>query len=776
MSSIFLKPLFQKKSDPLTNIIKDVFKDNNFALSSLGALSLGLGISQSSALHADENIEDIVVTASKRAESLQDVAMSVQAITAAELDQKNVKGLDDIANLSPAVTLDAGGPGNSTFYIRGVSDGGFGNPSGAASTTALYLDDQPLTTIGQTPDLHVFDIERVEILSGPQGTLYGSSSTSGNIKIITKKPDAESIDYGFDIDYGSIKNGSTDESLEAYMNLPLGQNSAIRISAYDVTDGGWIDNELTSKTFTNSGVTIDNSEHAQKDYNELNKTGHRVRFASDFLNQNIDLSILEQSSKFGGSWETDESVGPRSNSRFNEEYFDDDFSQISLSVSGDLNDSLEYVYTISSFDRDVEYAYDYSEYVEYYNYDGPTYTCDYYDYYYYANVSGCQDPRMSYVQTDNHERDSYEFRIQSKGDSGFQWVLGAFSETSRRDYEIAYNWPGMNPGGLSWQPTNGQWWNLDNTRQEEVDAIFGEGYLDIGDATKLTLGFRSYDQKTMVDAKDGYFGVFDGVDKVFNSNDSGVVPKINIAHDISEDIMVYGTYSEGFRASGINRVRPAQTAFIPETYKSDYLESYELGVKSVLADGKLILNGALFMMDWSDFQSTTYNLDYSTVAFVDNVGNAEINGLEIDATYKPSDTLTLSAYVLFNDPSLSEDYYDVSGVLQADAGNTLAYVPELSYVLGVDKEFTFFGKPSYIAFDLSHTGDRYTSQANELKLPSYDIANFRLGVESNNSSVEVYLTNLTDENGYLSRYNDFGDIRRTQNRPRVFGLRFRYRY
>lgn len=125
---------------------------------------------------------------------------------------------------------------------------------------------------------------------------------------------------------------------------------------------------------------------------------------------------------------------------------------------------------------------------------------------------------------------------------------------------------------------------------------------------------------------------------------------------------------------------------------------------------------------------------------------------------------------------MSEDYYDVSGVLQADAGNTLAYVPELSYVLGVDKEFTFFGKPSYIAFDLSHTGDRYTSQANELKLPSYDIANFRLGVESNNSSVEVYLTNLTDENGYLSRYNDFGDIRRTQNRPRVFGLRFRYRY
>jgi len=189
MSSIYLKPLFEKKLDPLTLVLRDIFKDNNYALSCLGTLTLGLGVAQGSNLQAQEQVEEIIVTASKRAENIQDVAMSVQAIGAAELDLKNIKGLDDIANLSPAVTLDAGGPGNSSFYIRGVSDGGFGNPSGAASTTSLYLDDQPLTTIGQTPDLHVFDIERVEILSGPQGTLYGSSSTSGNIKIITKKPD-----------------------------------------------------------------------------------------------------------------------------------------------------------------------------------------------------------------------------------------------------------------------------------------------------------------------------------------------------------------------------------------------------------------------------------------------------------------------------------------------------------------------------------------------------------------------------------------------------------
>ncbi len=182
------------------------------------------------------------------------------------------------------------------------------------------------------------------------------------------------------------------------------------------------------------------------------------------------------------------------------------------------------------------------------------------------------------------------------------------------------------------------------------------------------------------------------------------------------------------------------------------------------------------MMDWNDFQSTTYNLAFSPVAFVDNVGNAEIDGLELDATYKASDTLTLSAYTVLNDPSLSQDYYDVSGALQANSGNRLAYVPEISYVLGVDKDFTMLNNPGYFSMDYSYTGDRFTSQANTLKIPSYAIANMRFGVESDNRSMELYITNMFDTNGYQSRYDDFGDIRRTHARPRVLGLRFRYRY
>ena len=173
MSRIQLKPLFEKKVDPLTSLLRDIFKDNNYAMSWLGALSIGIGVSNTNNVNAQDSVEEVIVTASKKEQNIQDVAMSVQAISSSELEAKNIKNLEDIASISPAVTFNNVGPGKSNFYIRGVSDGAIMNSyASPEATTALYIDEQPLTAASLTPDLHIYDIERVEVLMGPQGTLY----------------------------------------------------------------------------------------------------------------------------------------------------------------------------------------------------------------------------------------------------------------------------------------------------------------------------------------------------------------------------------------------------------------------------------------------------------------------------------------------------------------------------------------------------------------------------------------------------------------------------
>ena len=361
-NKVILKPLFKKKSDPLTLLLKDIFKENKNAMSYLGALSIGLGFSEVNTVSAEDNIEEVIVTASKRESNLQDLPMSVQAITSEELDAKNISDFNDIANLVPSITVDDSGSGNSYFYIRGVSDGGFGNRAGAQASTALYIDEQPLSTIGGNPDLHVYDIDRLEVLMGPQGILFGSSSTSGNIKIFTNNPDTSSIDYGFDVEYGSINMGSNDQSLEAFVNLPIGSNMAARLSAYDVQDGGWIDNMPSTFTYRNNGInyTIDNTTDpynvAGNDYNDSSKEGARLRIKGEFENFDLDLSFLNQDSVTNGSYETDPmndlqtaKMPQRSNTRYTPEKYEDSFDQMSFTLSGSISDDIDVVLTSSIF-------------------------------------------------------------------------------------------------------------------------------------------------------------------------------------------------------------------------------------------------------------------------------------------------------------------------------------------------------------------------------------------------------------------------------------------
>ena len=777
-NKVILKPLFQKKADPLTLLLKDIFKDNRNAMSYLGALSIGLGFSQTDSAFAEEDVEEVVVTASKREANLQDLPMAVQAITSEELEAKNISDFNDIANLVPSITVDDTGSGNSYFYIRGVSDGGFGNRAGAQASTALYIDEQPLSTIGGNPDLHVYDIERVEILTGPQGTLYGSSSQAGTVRIITKKPNPDATEFGFDVEYGDVHDGTPDRSLEAFVNLPLGDSAALRLSAYDLHSGGWLDNVATTQSFTYLG-THSNSDYIElkDDYNSSDKEGVRLRFSNEFDNGlNLDISFLQQEYFSNGSWESDVAEGARKVSRYTPETFADDFEQMSLTLSGPLTDNIDFTFTSSMFDRDIAYTYDYTQYVYYYGYD--YYAAYYYDYDYYAST----DPRVFYTQFDKYERSSNEFRIQSVTDSGYQWILGAFYETNDHEYQTYYDFTGQLATSLT--VVNNRWWGQDNIRDDEQKAIFGEVTIPVSDLTDLTVGFRDYETKNEFFAQDGYFGYYEtaptgwvGRTNLYKFDDKGVAPKFNIAHRPNDNLLVYATYSEGFRPSGINRTTGRTAEVVPDTYTSDLLRNYEFGWKSSLADGKVTFNGLMYSMKWEDYQSTRYVYDLLTVAYVDNVGMATVNGAELTSYFNISDSLSMSLMANINDPTMDDDIVDAGGTVLGNKGNTLAYVPEQRFILTLDKDFTLRGKPAYFSLDSSYTGERWADETNTTPMPSYSMMNVRTGMEFGSGvSGEIFINNANDTRPVLGLYDDFGDQRLTSSQPRVIGIRIRYKY
>lgn len=776
---VILKPLFKKKTDPLGLLLKDLFSDKRNAMSYLGALSIGLGFSSVEKTIANDDVEEVVVTASKRESNIQDLPMSVQAITSDELESKNISDFEDIANLVPSITVDSSGSGNSYFYIRGVSDGGFGNRAGAQASTALYIDEQPLSTIGGNPDLHVYDVERVEILTGPQGTLYGSSSQSGTVKIITKKPNPDSMEYGFDVEYGDVHDGTSDRSLEAFVNIPLGNSAALRLSAYDLHSGGWLDNVETTQNFTYLGAHT-NSDYIdlKDDYNSSDKEGYRLRFSNEFSNGlNLDISFLQQEYFSNGSWEYDPAEGARKVSRYTPETFGDDFNQTSVTLSGPLTNSIDFTLTSSMFDRDIAYTYDYTQYVYYYGYD--YYAAYYYDYDYYAST----DPRVFYTQFDDFSRNSNEFRVQSATDSGYQWILGAFYETNDHEYQTFYDFMGQLSPSLT--VVDNRWWAQDNVRDDEQKAIFGEVTVPVSDKTDLTVGFRKYETENYFDAKDGYFGYYEtdpnlgyvGRSNVYKFGDRGVAPKFNLAHRPNDNLLLYGTYSEGFRPSGINRTTGRTAEVVPDTYTSDLLRNLEFGWKSTLADGKVTFNGLVYSMEWEDYQSTRYVYDLLTVAYVDNVGMATVMGAEISSYFDISDSLSMSLMANFNDPTMDEDIVDAGGTVLGQKGNTLAYVPEKRFILTLDKDFDFKGKPAYLSLDTTYTGERWADETNTTPMQSYSLMNLRLGMEFGQGvSGELFINNANDTRPVLGIYNDFSENRVTSSQPRVIGLRIRYKY
>ena len=742
------------------------------------AVSLALG-TQVPSVQAQDALEEIVVTARKRSENLQDIPESILAISEEAIARSGLQTMDDYARKIPSLTYVARGPGANKIVFRGVTEAG--TAFFTDSSAALYLDEQPLTQPVLTPEPRLIDIERIEALSGPQGTLYGGSAQSGTLRIVTNKPDPSRLAGNIS---ASVSSGSTSDvshDVSAVVNLPLVQDKlALRLVGFSARDGGYIDNVLGQSpggTFDNASVVEENAA------GEAEYLGGRAALRWDANDRwSLTGSVVFQDLESSGNTEhMPEAAGDLEQIRFVEEFRDDQWTQFGLTIEGDLGFA-QVVSATSYFTREILYQLDNTEYVAYLR-------GFYAAYGYYVSYAFGPDPvGQGWINPQDTRRFSQEFRLSHQGEK-WAWLGGIYYERfddhwdfqSRiADYEDTgsfqfwYAYYGAQPG-----TTNNAFWNSNNHTQTEQYAAFGElTYQGIED-WNFTVGARWFDherdRRYIVARPHGR--VEENLNPIQSEND--VTLKFSASYSIDDDKMIYGLYSEGFRNGGRNIARPG--AVLPEPYGPDFLQNYELGLKSQWANGRLRANVTAFHMVWEDYQLGVVDPGPLFATMIINVGDAEIDGVELDLTAMPVDGLEfgLNAMVL-NAETTSDN--DLIGV---NSGARLPISPELK--VSSSLQYTFqqmlFGGNPYARIQYSYYGDSLNGvECNTVDCddpdvqPSYSISDVKFGIESDAWEINVYLNNLTNERATLYRVPPAppGVVR--VNRPREFGVGFTRRW
>jgi iron complex outermembrane recepter protein len=467
----------------------------------------------------DSGYGEIVVTAQKRAENLQNVPISITALGTQKLEDLNISDFKTYAQQLPSVSFqpgaNAGGnPGQTVVYMRGVAAGGEGNHSGSLPAVGIYLDEQPVTTVGGNLDIHIYDIARIESLAGPQGTLYGASSEAGTIRIITNKPSTGGFEGRVDGEINTVAKGGVGGKIEGMINAPLSDRAAVRLVGFYQRDAGYIDNVAGTRTFcggTNfdangncihDGISVNNAAFVKKDYNPTDIFGGRAALKVDLDDSwTVTPSVMYQETRSHGVYGFDPRVGDLQVQHFFPEFRNDKFIQAALTIEGKIG-NWDLTYAGAYLDRKANQSQDYTDYSEaydslYQSVGGLAY------YFYLQNAAGTTiDPRQKVISIDHFKKLSQELRIASPSDKPLRLVAGLFFQRQtnaiHQDYQVAGLAPLLSVNGLP-----GTLWLTQQNRVDKDYAAFGEVSYDVAPTLTLTAGGRyfKYDNSLI-----GFFG------------------------------------------------------------------------------------------------------------------------------------------------------------------------------------------------------------------------------------------------------------------------------
>jgi len=745
------------------------------------AVSVALTGSYAPAVFAQQqtaDLEAVVVTARKREETLLDIPQEIQAISQQEMERANLSTVQDLQRFVPSLTYNATTPGRGTIYFRGVADDS--SSFIADSSAAIYLDEQPLTQSALQPEVRLIDIERIEALPGPQGTLYGSSSQSGTLRYITNKPDPTGYYADVSLDGHSVHHGDQGYELSGVLNLPVGENTAIRLVGFSARDAGFIDNVLGQSL----GGTFDNADVVDKDVNAVEYLGGRaaVRWLAG-ENWTVDASVVHQQMQAGTYGEEyrfrpDQPFGrdylagrELSVVRFVDEDRDDEWTQLALTLQGDLGWG-QLTSATSYFTRDISYFQDNTDYTFYLS---STLGANYVSY-----DLGPDPVGLGWRDRDYADRWAQEFRLQGSTET-LTWLTGVFYErmengfdffTRIQDYEDTpafQNW--MDTLGVLPGSTDNAFYHSKNDQVTEQIAVFGEVSWAPTEHWGLTAGLRWFDHSRERDYFTQQPNGFVSSDpfEEGKTTTSDITKKLSVQYNFTGDMMVYALFSDGFRAGGRNVTRPG--VVLPADYEPDFLDNYEIGFKSRFAGGKYSLDLTAFRMEWEDYQVEVVDPGPFYAVLVANVGDAEIEGFSVDFSAFLWDSLDFGFNLQVLDPRTTS----ANDLVGTRDGDRLPFSPEEKSALWL--EYTYppelLGGHLYGRYQWTYQGNSINGITRPRQLqPAYQISDFKVGLESDAWEVYAYVDNMFDERAVLYDQQSAPLGMFTINFPRTWGLGF----
>ncbi|PCI34260.1 MAG: ligand-gated channel [Alphaproteobacteria bacterium] len=725
----------------------------------MGTVAAPAGAFAADAAEASDapRFDEIVVTARKRTETMLDIPMAINVVSEKTLEKLGANDFTDILGTVPGLTAYQNGPGRTRIVIRGISNGG-GNDNDTQNqeTVGVYLDEIPISMGSMNPELSLFDLERVEVLRGPQGTLYGAGSMAGTIRLVSKKPNLNEVEGKVETSLSTISEGTENYSVKGLVNIPIIEDKfALRMSGYYMSNGGYIDNVLEG--------------HEAKDINDGSSKGlklaGRVQVNEDFT---IDLTFMHHDYSDNGRPEDVDAAGELSRNYPSFDGYDDEMQIYNMTMTYDL-DTVELVSSTSFFKRDIINPRSLDQF--------------------YVLVDGFGDlvphELIDYTQTETFVQ---EVRVSSTTDNPLQWTVGTYFDQKDVAYQNTWPVPGsdaiMPPASGFGAPDDHLYYGTDDLTVKTF-AVFGEVYYSF-DKFTVTGGLRYFNWKQ--DISSYVSGILAGggtTDNPAQGTADGFNPKLNVSYDVTDDMLIYAQVARGFRYGGVNGSIPeaecaddlAEVNVSIEdtkTFDADKTWNYEAGAKGRLLDGRVMVNASYFYIKWQDVQtSRRFECGFG---FKENVADSSSHGLELDVTAYLMDGLSLTVGGSYMTSTLDIDVPN----LNAFEGDRAPYVPK--FAMNATLEYVYpltDNMDGFVWANVQHTGHRQTeynvNHADYRDMEAYTVANVRIGFEWENLEVSLFANNLFDDRGVVralrrAPFDPDGAIRIT---PRTMGITVR---